>query len=185
MHLKNVHDHGSNLRGRFSQGNGSTSVLPISLELTAALKSLPIPARVETMFYGLRKLDAAEAQRAFSPIHKFLLNKWWFDELFDCIFVRPCHVVSNWISKFDRTWIDGLIDSLAWGTRVFARYLERIADRTLVDGFVNGIAAITYRCGASLRRIQTGNLRQYVMFIVVGTVVVFALASFWRYALAQ
>ena len=51
--------------------------------------------------------------------------------------------------------------------------------------FVNGIAAITYRCGASLRRIQTGNLRQYVMFIVVGTVVVFALASFWRYALAQ
>ena len=138
-----------------------------------------------TMFYGLRKLDAAEAQRAFSPIHKFLLNKWWFDELFDCIFVRPCHVVSNWISKFDRTWIDGLIDSLAWGTRVFARYLERIADRTLVDGFVNGIAAITYRCGASLRRIQTGNLRQYVMFIVVGTVVVFALASFWRYALAQ
>ncbi len=138
-----------------------------------------------TMFYGLRKLDAAESQKTFAPIHRFLLNKWWFDELYNCLFIRPCHIVSGWISSFDRTWIDGFIEWLAWATRTFARFWERIADRTIVDGFVNGLAALTYRCGASLRRVQTGNLRQYVMFIVVGTVVVFVLASFWRFALAQ
>ena len=138
-----------------------------------------------TVFYGLRKLDAGEAKQAFAPIYRLLWNKWWFDELFDFIFVRPTHVVSGWIANFDRTWIDGLVDSLAWLTRVFSGFWDRFADRTIVDGSVNQLANITYRVGASLRRVQTGSLRQYVMFIVIGTIVVFALASFWRYALAQ
>ena len=41
-----------------------------------------------------------------------------------------------------------------------------IADRTLVDGFVNLLAAWTYSLGVSLHAIQTGRIRQYVMFIV-------------------
>ncbi len=137
-----------------------------------------------TMFYGLRKLDAAEAQRAFAPIHRFLLNKWWFDELYQFLFVNPVLQVSQWISHFDRWVIDGIIDGSAVCVRVFSTYWERIADRGIVDGFVNSLAGLTYRTGLSLRRAQTGNLRQYVMFIVIGTVVVFAIASFWRHAMA-
>jgi NADH-quinone oxidoreductase subunit L len=138
-----------------------------------------------TVFYGLRKLDAGEAKQAFAPIYRLLWNKWWFDELYDVLFVRPTQVVSGWTASFDRTWIDGLIDSLAWLVRVFSGFWDRFADRTIVDGFVNLLASCTYRVGASLRRVQTGSLRQYVMFIVIGTVVVFTLAGFWRYAFAQ
>ena len=137
-----------------------------------------------TLFYGLRKLDAAEAQRTFSPLHRFLLNKWWFDELYDFVFVRPAHIVSNWISNLDRRLIDGLIDSLAWIVRGFATVWERVADRVIVDGSVNLLADRIYAAGVSLRRLQTGSLRQYVMFIVVGTVVLFALSSIIRHALA-
>jgi len=138
-----------------------------------------------TMFYGLQKLDAAEAKRTFAPIHRFLQNKWWFDELYDVVFVRPTHVVSEWISQFDRKVIDGLIDGLAWGVRTFSAFWERLADRTVVDGFVNSLASLTYKTGVGLRRFQTGSLRQYVMFIVIGTVAVFVLANVWRHAFAQ
>ncbi|MCA9171494.1 MAG: hypothetical protein KDB23_27690, partial [Planctomycetales bacterium] len=139
---------------------------------------------LSTMFYGLRKLDAAEAQRTFAPIHRFLINKWWFDELYQVIFVQPAHLVARLISQFDQRWIDGLINGLAWAVRTFSNFWDRVADRTVVDGFVNLLAGRTYSLGLGLRKAQTGNLRQYVMFIVIGTVVVFALASFWRNALA-
>jgi NADH-quinone oxidoreductase subunit L len=137
-----------------------------------------------TVFYGLRKLDPAESQRTFAPIHRFLVNKWWFDELFAFVFVKPAHLISSWISQFDRKVIDGLIDGSAWTVRMFSNFWDRFADRTIVDGFVNWIGNATYNTGLSLRRAQTGSLRQYVMFIVVGTVVIVVIASFWRHAMA-
>ena len=50
-------------------------------------------------------------------------------------------------------------------------------DRTLVDGLVDATAAATWTAGLELKKLQTGRLRQYVMFIVVGTVAIFVLAS--------
>ncbi|MCA9186650.1 MAG: NADH-quinone oxidoreductase subunit L [Planctomycetales bacterium] len=138
-----------------------------------------------TVFYGLRLLDAGEVQRAFRPIHRFLVNKWWFDELYDIIFVRPTHWISGMISSLDRRWIDGLIDGLAAFTRWFSSTWEAIADRTIVDGTVNRFASWMYGTGLSLRRIQTGRLREYVMFIAIGTIAVFVIATlFLKYTLA-
>ena len=55
-------------------------------------------------------------------------------------------------------------------------------DRLFVDRLIDLVAEWTYRCGLRLRTLQTGNLRQYVMMIVVGTVALFALVSiYWRY----
>jgi NADH-quinone oxidoreductase subunit L len=139
---------------------------------------------LSTMFYGLRKLDPAEAQRTFAPVYRLLIHKWWFDELYDYLFVRPVHVVAQLAARLDRSVIDGLIDGLASGVRVFADYWDQIADRGLVDGFVNRFASVTYATGLGLRRAQTGSLRQYVMFIVIGTVVIVAIASIWRHAMA-
>ena len=138
-----------------------------------------------TMFYGLHKLDAAQAQQAFAPVYRWLLNKWWFDELYDRLFVRPTLAISHWIALLDRRGIDGLIDGLARWTRTFSSYWDWIADRTVVDGSVNLFASRMHALGLSLRRVETGKLRQYVMFLAMGTVLVFALASFWRYAFAQ
>ena len=86
----------------------------------------------------------------------------------------------------DRRWIDGLIDGLARLVRGFSSLWVRVADGFVVDGFVNAFARWMYAFGLSLREMQTGRLRQYVMFIVVGTVAVFVLVSFfWSFTLAQ
>jgi NADH:ubiquinone oxidoreductase subunit 5 (subunit L)/multisubunit Na+/H+ antiporter MnhA subunit len=82
------------------------------------------------------------------------------------------------VAEFDKVVIDGIIDGLAMLTRMIAR-LDDLSDRYLVDGVVNGLAAWTYGAGLKLRTAETGRIRQYVMFIVVGTVAMFVLISFY------
>jgi NADH:ubiquinone oxidoreductase subunit 5 (subunit L)/multisubunit Na+/H+ antiporter MnhA subunit len=138
-----------------------------------------------TAMYGVGWLNPDEVGRQFAGIYRFLRNKWWFDELYDWVFVRPAHVVSRITARFDRRIIDGFIDGLAAVTRWFSRRWDAIADRTLVDGLINLFANWTYALGLSLRTVQTGRLRQYVMFIVVGTIAIFILISFfWNPSLA-
>jgi proton-translocating NADH-quinone oxidoreductase chain L len=130
-------------------------------------------------FYWWRYLDAADVRKTFQPIYRLLINKWWFDELYDFLFVRPTHVISRLCSMFDRRYIDGLIDGSARLTRWFSSAFEWLADQTIVDGFVNLLAAWAYSLGVSLRQVQTGRIRQYVLFIVVGTIAIFILISFF------
>ncbi len=56
---------------------------------------------------------------------------------------------------------------------------DDLIDRYLVDGLVNWTARSTFGLGLSLRGAETGKLRQYVVFIVVGTVALAVLVSFW------
>ena len=139
-----------------------------------------------TMFYGLRYVDPADVGRQFRTIYRFLLNKWWFDELYDLIWVRPVMFLSRLVAGFDRRWIDGFIDALARFVAWIARWGDRWLDRGAIDGLANLLAQWTYSFGRSLRRVQTGRLREYVLFIVAGTVGAFILIAFffWSYSAA-
>jgi NADH-quinone oxidoreductase subunit L len=53
-----------------------------------------------------------------------------------------------------------------------------------VDGSINLFANWTYSLGLTLRAVQTGRIRQYVMFIVIGAVTIFVLISLWNSTLA-
>jgi NADH-quinone oxidoreductase subunit L len=119
-------------------------------------------------------------------LHTLLWNKYYFDELYDAIFVQPTHVISRLAAGIDKRWIDGLIDFSARAAVRFSYAWDLIADRGIVDGLANLTASWTYSLGNSLRAVQTGNVRQYVLFIVVGAVAIFVLISFfWSPTLAQ
>jgi NADH-quinone oxidoreductase subunit L len=133
-----------------------------------------------TLFYGLRKLEASDVSRQFRPIYGFLVNKWWFDELYEFIFIRATHFVSRLIARFDKNVIDVGIDKIAAGTKALAR-TDDLIDRTFVDGLVNIVGNWTYSVGRSLRAVQTGRIRQYVMLIVVG-VVALSFVMQWAFA---
>ena len=157
-------------------------VIPVSL---IAIGTAFTGFLLATAMYGLGYLDPTEVRAQFQPIYRFLLNKWWFDELYDLLFIRPTHVVSGWISGIDRNWIDRLIDGLAATVRRFSVFFAWLADGKIVDGFVDGLAAKTHSLGLSLRAVQTGRIRQYVMFVVIGAVAIFILISFfWNPTLA-
>jgi NADH-quinone oxidoreductase subunit L len=130
-----------------------------------------------TVFYGVRWLNPAEAKQQFAPIYTFLVNKWYFDELYDFLWVKPAHIVAGIISWFDKQVIDGFINNLAHWTRGLAD-IDDLIDRYFVDGLVNLTARWTWSFGNSLRGLQTGKLRQYVMLIVIGTVALTIIINF-------
>ena len=96
------------------------------------------------MFYGLRKLNPDDVGRQFAPIYRFLVHKWWFDELYALLFVRPTLRISNWVAAVDKQGIDRAVDGLAWLVGLVAR-LDEWIDRIFVDGLVDGLAGVTYR----------------------------------------
>ncbi len=137
------------------------------------------------VLYAWRLIDPAEIRQQFGGLYRFLLNKWWFDELYNAVFVQPTLFISRRVAQFDRAVIDWLIDHAAILTRWISRVGDTFVDRGAVDGLVNAFAHKLWGSGLSLHRVQTGNLRQYVMFIVIGTVALFVLISFvWSIAFA-
>lgn len=126
------------------------------------------------LLYGTEKVNVAEIRRQLSGVHGFLVNKWHFDDLYDAIFMRPVHIVGKFCAWFDKTVFDGILHGAAKITVLVSRW-DRKFDETVVDGLVNLVGNSTWSVGNSLRAVQTGRLRQYVMFIVVGVVALFAI----------
>jgi proton-translocating NADH-quinone oxidoreductase chain L len=122
-----------------------------------------------TLLYLWRKLDPAEIKQTFVPIYKLLWNKWFFDELYWAIFVAPSMFVAHQAARFDRGVIDSILHGAAAVAKAGSRVVDLLFDRTLVDGSVNTFAHWTWDFGLLLRKLQTGSLRQYVLFIVMGT----------------
>jgi NADH-quinone oxidoreductase subunit L len=87
--------------------------------------------------------------------------------------MKPMHQVAALCAWFDRTIIDTVVH-VAAKIVVVVSYWDRIIDESLVDGLVNLVSRATFSFGNSLKVVQTGRLRQYVMFIVVGVVALFA-----------
>ena len=81
------------------------------------------------------------------PLYLFLLNKWYFDEIYDFLFVRPAMAVGRFLWKRgDEGTIDGAINGVSMG---IVPFLTRLAGRaqtgymfTYVFWMVVGIAAI-------------------------------------------
>jgi NADH-quinone oxidoreductase subunit L len=79
----------------------------------------------------------------FAAVHRFLEHKWYFDELFDLLFVRPFA-----------------------GAGSFGR---RVIETDFVQGFIVGGATGIVRVGTSFARaIQTGYLRAYALLLLFG-----------------
>jgi NADH-quinone oxidoreductase subunit L len=80
----------------------------------------------------------------FRGIYLFLLNKWYFDELYDAIFVQP------------------LIR--------LARVFWQTGDATIIDGVPNGLAELTVDGSRQAVKIQTGSLAVYAFVMLIGVV---------------
>ena len=141
-----------------------------TLALLAAFAGLV----VAFLLYGLRVVNPADIARQLRGLHRFLVEKWQFDNLYEAAFVRPTLVVSRWFAAFDRIFIDGFLHSLTYAAIDVAR-LDRRFDEGVIDGLVNVVGEGIFAVGRSLRVIQTGSLRQYVMFIAIGVVALFML----------
>src|SRR5207253_1939988 len=111
-------------------------------------------------------------------LHRFLANKWRFDELYSVFLVRPGLVVAVWCRAFDTYVIDGFVDSLARLAVLVSKW-DGLFDHGVVDGLVNLVGRVCYGIGLELRRVQTGYLRSYVLFLALAAVGVFILLAYF------
>ena len=103
----------------------------------------------------IRRPDVpAKLAREHQGLYQFLLNKWYFDELYDRIFVRP----ARWLGRF--LWKKG--------------------DGWLIDGFgPDGIAARVVDVTRGVVRLQTGYVYHYAFAMLIG---VAALATWFMFS---
>ena len=95
------------------------------------------------LFYIARPDIPKQLARTHEPIYKFLLNKWYFDELYHFIFVRPAF----------------------WIGRVFWKQ----GDGRIIDGLgPDGIAARVQDITRQVVRLQTGYLYHYAFAMLLG-----------------
>ncbi len=125
------------------------------------------------LVYGLRIIDPADIKKQFAGVHRFLVEKWQFDEMYDAMFVRPAQVVGSWMTAFDRNILDGFLHWIV-ALMIKISHWDRWFDERAVDGLVNLVGGKTHAVGTKIREVQGGYLRQYItaLLITVGALAV-------------
>jgi len=104
---------------------------------------MAIGAYVSYVFYIRRPYMPVELARQHQMLYQFLLNKWYFDELYDLIFVRP----TKWLGRF----------------------LWKFGDGYVIDGFgPDGVSARVLDVTRNVVKLQTGYLYHYAFAMLIG-----------------
>jgi NADH-quinone oxidoreductase subunit L len=94
-------------------------------------------------------VDLAKVGTPQSLVHRVLLHKYYVDELYDAVIVRPTVRLAEWCAG--------------------------AFDLGVIDGAVNGVAALVARSAAALRRYQTGFVMNYALSMLIGAVALLGL----------
>jgi NADH-quinone oxidoreductase subunit L len=96
------------------------------------------------LLYGVLPHIPPKLAAAAPGVHRFLLNKWYFDELYDRIFVQPA--------------------------RAIAVQFWKVGDARIIDGMPNGAASLAAGAARGAVRLQTGRVANYAFAIIIGLV---------------
>ena len=118
--------------------------VPLWVKLTATIAMLLGLAIAWLSYIRNPKLPAAAAEQ-LGPIYRFFLNKWYFDELYNFLFVKPAF----------------------WLGRVFWKVL----DIGIIDRFgPDGAAWVVRQGSVGAKRFQSGMLNTYALIMLLGVV---------------
>jgi NADH-quinone oxidoreductase subunit L len=143
-----AHDETASRGGGDHAVERNTEILLMALSVVVALAGIFAAWRLYLKQPGL----ATALRERWSGLHRALFNKYWVDELYDAVVVRPIHGA--------------------------ARVLWTFFDVRVVDGAVNGVGYTLEGFSAVFRLFQTGFVGTYAFFFALG--VAFLLLHFLR-----
>jgi NADH-quinone oxidoreductase subunit L len=140
---------------------GSITVLthheevPLSAIALMAPVALSLAGLAIAWFFYVRRPDIPRAlARGLRPLYLFLLNKWYFDELYDALFVRPA--------------------------KSLGRVLWQGGDGRIIDGLgPDGVSARVLDAARRIVRLQTGYLYHYAFAMLIGLAILITYYTFW------
>jgi NADH-quinone oxidoreductase subunit L len=118
----------------------------VSAGMEWVLMALSLAGGVLGIFIGLKLYanlaKVAELQKRFAFLHKLLENKWYVDEIYEVLFVKPIGALSNF----------------SW----------KAFDVAVIDRVVVGFGRVSAWTGQTARVIQTGSIQVYAMMLLLG-----------------
>lgn len=126
------------------------------------------------LMYVKRAIDPAKVAASVKRLYTTLYNKYYFDEAYDVLFIRPYYVVCDGWFWFDRTIVDGAVNG-AGALGILWSRLNTWFDTYVVDGSVNGIGIVTRGFGLTIRHLQTGRVQNYAFIVFAAMVIIWLL----------
>jgi NADH-quinone oxidoreductase subunit L len=146
----------------FAQGTsgeaGAAEAAAHALETPLAIVAVITAALGLGLAYWLyirKPQKPAELAKSFQGVYTTLFNKYYLDELYAAVVVKPL----LWLST-----------KVLWQT----------VDVQIIDGAVNGVAHGALDVGDNVRQAQSGNTRSYAVWVIIGAILVIAII-FWPY----
>jgi len=141
--------------------------LPLMTSLVVALGGLLLG------WLAYRNVKTPAEDKLQIPLLK---NKWYFDEAYDFLFIKPAHwFAETFVYKWmDKGVIDGILHAFARATAFLGNWIRAYIDKAIINELIgDGSARLTQWFGGRLQPIQTGRIQQYMLaslgvLIVVG-----------------
>jgi NADH-quinone oxidoreductase subunit L len=105
------------------------------------------------VFYVAKRGLADSFAKAMNGFYTLVYHKYFIDEFYNAVVVRPLVAISR-------------------------TFLWRGVDAGLIDGMVNGVGSRSRGIGSILRLLQSGNIRTYAAWVVLGSVVLLIAIGF-------
>ena len=137
----------------FAQSNALTEKHALSHATEYMLMGVSVGAALIALIYAWTKFSKYQkTDTEETGLGKVLANKWYVDELYDAIIVKPILSI--------------------------AKYFNNIFEKKGIDGFVNGVGKAVNYGSRQIRLLQTGQVGTYVLMMVLGILVFFIIQLF-------
>ncbi|MCL4258749.1 MAG: NADH-quinone oxidoreductase subunit L [Anaerolineales bacterium] len=140
------------------------SWIPLGISLGVALGGLGLGYLV------YRKAGAEDPLRKpLGPLYTLLENKYYFDELYTKVFIRPAGVIAEKFSYWflDRKVIDGVLHWIAQNSINLGLVFRDRFEGPVISGVADWAANSTAAIGRVLRKVQTGAVQQYLLLVAL------------------
>ncbi len=139
--------------------------------------------------YYWKKIDADAIANRLEPLHQFLLNKWYFDELYEWLVVGGTKGLAFILSWFDNAIIDGIVNGVGRWTLAMTRgtkdtweeghvgaivYMVAIGAISLYIGWITGSAllpaavGVTGLIGCGVLAVAVAGMTFFLFYVGVG-----------------
>ena len=125
-----------------------------------------------------RKVKSPQRDLLQIPVLK---NKWYFDEIYSYLFVKPAVWVAEKFTSLymDQTVIDGVLHNLARFSLFLGHIFRNYFDKPVINEFIgDGAGSVVKASGSGLRKIQAGRI-QYYMVVSITVFVIFAVLIYF------
>jgi NADH-quinone oxidoreductase subunit L len=151
------------------------NIVPLATSLVVALGGLTLGWLV------YRNVKTPAEDKLQIPVLK---NKWYFDEAYDFLFVKPAYwFAETFVYKWmDQGVIDGILHTFGKVTGWMGDKIRNWIDVPIINGFGDFVGYRTQDVGRGIRPMQSGRIQQYMLaamltLIIVGSILYYFLAA--------